>query len=95
MVALDDPLPVPDGARTLLDLAATGALTLARTGCFRKRPDAPPRAVWWALVAPGGCRYEISGTAFRALLRLGVPVTRRSRRHEPESEKRSEMLIEG
>jgi hypothetical protein len=95
MVALDDPLPAPDGARTLRDLASTGALTLARTGCFRENPGALPRAAWWVLVGPGGYRYEISGTAFRALLRLGVPVTRRSRRREPGTEKRNLTLIEG
>jgi hypothetical protein len=79
MVALDDTLPAPDGAKTLLDLAATGALVLARSGCFRDAPDAPPRSAWWALEASSNSRYEISGSTFRALIRLGVPVARRAR----------------
>lgn len=79
MVALDDPLSAPDGAKTLLDLAARGGLVLARSGCFRDAPDAPPRAAWWALEASGDSRYEISGSAFRTLIRLGVPVARRAR----------------
>ena len=76
MVALDDPLAAPDGAKTLLDLAAKGGLVLARSGCFRDAPDAPPRSAWWAMEASGDSRYEISGSAFRALIRLGVPVAR-------------------
>jgi hypothetical protein len=95
MVALDEPLPTPDGTRTLLDLAACGALTLARTGCFREQPGEAPRAAWWALVGPGGSRYEISGTAFRALLRLGVPVARRSGTRQPASGKAAGLQIAG
>ena len=44
MLALDDPLPASGNGMTLLDLAASGALTLARSGSYRDGPDAPPRA---------------------------------------------------
>lgn len=79
-VALDDELAVPGSPGTLLDLAASGALTLARSGCHRDRPDAPPRAAWWAQCGADGLRYEISGTAFRTLRRLGVPLSGQPRR---------------
>ncbi len=81
MVALDDTLP--EHCATLLELAASGTLTLARSGCHRDRPDAPPRAAWWAQCGLDGERYEISGSSFRTLLRLGVPLTGQPRRGRP------------
>jgi len=78
LVALDTPLPAR--AATLLDLAATGSLSLARSGCHRDAPNSAPRAAWWAQCRTDGTRYEISGSTFRALLRLGVPVTGRPAR---------------
>src|SRR5580698_7026532 len=41
MVALDDTLP--ERSATLLDLAAAGVLSLARSGCYRDAPDTAPR----------------------------------------------------
>ena len=78
MVALDDTLP--ERSASLLDLAAAGVLSLGRSGCYRDAPDAAPRAAWWAQCSADGARYEISGSAFRALLRLGVPVSGRPSR---------------
>lgn len=94
-VALDDELAVPEGPVTLLDLAVSGALTLARSGCHRDRPDAPPRAAWWAQCGKDGTRYEISGSSFRALVRLGVPLSGQPRRGRVPKADRSDLQIEG
>jgi hypothetical protein len=84
MVALDDTLP--ERSATLLDLAAAGVLSLGRSGCYRDAPDTAPRAVWWVQCGTDGARYEISGPAFRTLLRLGVPVSGRpSRGRQPKT----------
>ena len=93
MVALDDTLP--ERSATLLDLAAAGVLSLARSGCYRDAPDAAPRAVWWAQCRADGTRYEISGSAFRTLLRLGVPVTGRPARGRQPKAKMLELQIQG
>jgi hypothetical protein len=92
LVALDDTLP--ERATTLLDLAATGTLSLARSGCYRDAPDAAPRAAWWAQCGADGARYEISGAAFRTLLRLGVPVTDRPARGRQPKAKMLELQIQ-
>ncbi len=94
-VALDDELTAPEGPATLLDLAASGALTLARSGRHRDRPDAAPRAAWWAQCSMDGKRYEISGSSFRALIRLGVPLSGRPRRGRAPKADRMDLQIEG
>ena len=93
MLALDDTLP--DRAATLLDLAAAGVLSLARSGCHRDAPDTAPRAAWWAECGDDGARYEISGAAFRTLLRLGVPVTGQPLRGRRPKPKALELQIQG
>jgi hypothetical protein len=85
----------PDGVVALLDLAAAGGLTLARSGCHRDGPDSAPRAAWWARAAPDGGCYEISGSTFRVLLRLGVPVVHRSTRGPPPGRNTTEPTIKG
>ena len=93
MVALDDALP--GRSATLLDLAASGLLSLARSGCYRDAPEAAPRAAWWAQCRADGARYEISGSAFRTLLRLGVPVIGHPARGRQPKAKMLELQIQG
>jgi hypothetical protein len=85
---------LPTRAATLLDLAATGLLSLARSGCHRDAPDAAPRAAWWARCDADGTRYEISGAAFRTLLRLGVPVSGQPARGRQPKVKLLELQIQ-
>ncbi len=73
MLCLDDPVETTDGiSKTLRELAQAGRLKLLRMGRFRADPKVPPRPIWW-VIGPDDRRYEVSGTLFRALIRLHVP----------------------